>query len=722
MRILVTGATGFIGRELVRAAARAGHEVVALTRRDAPELREHGAETIVGDVVDVTAADLPERISDVVHLATGTEGAGETVVEVAVRGTRRLLAAARAHRVRRFVHVSSQSVYPGPLRRDAAVPGGRALEAHPERRGAYARAKTLAERQLHELARDGGLGDLELVILRPGLVFGRDMASVLAGTAMQLPLGLTVGLGRPSQGVPFLGLDDLVRALLALLARDPEHGAVQIFDVLSGEPPTKRRLLEVYRELSGQDGRELWIPEPAALLAGRLADGVLFRGSPRSLPYNVRRAYRFEPRGLPYAALWTETGEEPHAELRASVASALTIDRVQGGGRADGRDELVRRAEALLGVARGSHAAGGRPVGLVVVGAGRIVSEMHVPALRRLTDYAVRAVVDPNLELAETVARGFPDARALASLAELDGDLLRDATAVLATPGSTHHSLARELLERGVPLLVEKPVALTGDDFGELRTLAERSDLPVTVFHNYRLRPASLALWSFLRLHDVGRLVKAELVFHSRRLSQEAQRWLHEEKRNRSLVMELALHFLDLAFVAGGPLESLDHFSVVDRETARSTVSLTGTARLERCDELRFDLDLSGTAPRTRLTLELERAACVLDFFPDGFRVLPRRSNPVDDLAADLGRLAGALGQRLRPQMNGVPKRALPHLSIYREHLRRLRGEAGESPFSLAGVADTMSSLERLCEVAYPAPRPAAEPARLPRAVPGALP
>ena len=699
MKILVTGVTGFVGGEFARRAASAGHDSTVLARRDSPELRSFAADVVVRDVFEVTARDVPDGVTAVVHFATGTAGDADQMVEVAVRGTLNVLEAATSAGCERFVHVSSLSVYPGPVRADPRRAGGLALEPFPARRGAYARSKTLAELALHEAAERGQLAAVDLAIVRPGLVFGTDMADVLAGTAVQLPLGLTLGLGDPVHGVPFLDVADLCEGLLGLLELEPEPGSVRVFDVLSGERPGKRDLVEVYRAVSGQDGRDVWVPFAAALPLAWLLDRVLAARTGGNLTYNVRRLYRFDARDLPARAFWDVVRREPHGRVRQSIASALTIDRAEPG--TDGGASIVEQACSLLEVASREepHDAATRP--LVVFGAGRIFREMHAPALAALRGARVRAIVEPNRALAVRAVQDFPGARTFPSLADLDDDVLAGATALIATPGSTHHVIARELLERGTPLLVEKPVALTREEYRDLVERAGDADVPVTVFHNYRLRPGALALWEFLVRHDVGSLVALDLVFHSRRVSHEAQRWLHDEKASRALVMELGIHFLDLAFALGGAIGELRDARVVDRRSRRSTVSFSGTAQLDGCGRFAFDLDLSGTAPRTRLTATFERAVCVLDFFPDGFRVLPRRANPLDDLAADARRLASALGQRLRPTARGLPKRVLPHLLIYREHLRALRGDAAGTPFDLTAVADTMESLYRLCDVAY---------------------
>ena len=327
MKIAVTGPTSFLGASFAAAARAAGHAVIALTRRRTVAL-DALAETVVQrDVREVTAADFAGADA-VVHFATGSDGDAAHIIDVAVDGTLKVLAAAKAAGVRRLVHVSSMSVYPGPVRHDPAVPGGFALEDYPDRRGVYAQSKTMAESALYRALADDPPGPMEIVVLRPGLVFGRDMKDPLAGTAAALPLGLLVALGRPSQAGPFVALDDLDTGLLALLGTEPQAGAVRVFDVLSGPPPGKRTLLETFRRLSGHPGRILWIPHWMAFPPGWVLDRLFgLRGRSRFIAYKIDRMFGFDAAELPRDAFWRAAGSAPRAKLPETLAAALTIDR-----------------------------------------------------------------------------------------------------------------------------------------------------------------------------------------------------------------------------------------------------------------------------------------------------------------------------------------------------------------------------------------------------------
>jgi predicted dehydrogenase len=122
---------------------------------------------------------------------------------------------------------------------------------------------------------------------------------------------------------------------------------------------------------------------------------------------------------------------------------------------------------------------------LAVVGVGHLGRE-HARILARLPDVELVGVVDTNPEQAESVAQ-CTGCTAFGSFRPL---LKHVEAAVIAVPTSYHHAVASEFLRRGVPVLIEKPLAANLAQAEELVTLAQQHNVLLQVGHIERFNPA----------------------------------------------------------------------------------------------------------------------------------------------------------------------------------------------------------------------------------------
>jgi nucleoside-diphosphate-sugar epimerase len=170
MKLLLTGATGRVGRRLLPRLAAQGHDVRAVVRSEvaAERVKAAGAEPVLADLLDPDGYRVALGGRDaVVHLAAVLRSTDDDEIRQAnLEATRRLAGAALDAGVARFVFTSTNLVYPGGLGRPASEDDE---PAPPAAWGAYPASKAEAERALLALHRDRGLG---LRIVRLAFVYG----------------------------------------------------------------------------------------------------------------------------------------------------------------------------------------------------------------------------------------------------------------------------------------------------------------------------------------------------------------------------------------------------------------------------------------------------------------------------------------------------------------------------------------------------------------------
>jgi len=264
--VLVTGASGLLGRSVAEELVRRGFEVRTFQRRpsgvegaqDSP-----GSLTIPADVRRAV-----DGVEAVVHLAARVSLAGDPAEFEAVNvgGTSLLLQAAREGGVSRFVHVSSPSV----AHSGVSIVGDDALPADPKRaRGEYARTK--AEAELLALAADNPA--FHVVAVRPHLVWGPGDTQLVGRIVDRARAGRLPLLGHGTALIDTLYLDNAATGIAQALARvDAVHGNSYV--LTNGEPRPVAELLTGICLAAGVLPPRFSVP--AAV--GRFAGSVIERG------------------------------------------------------------------------------------------------------------------------------------------------------------------------------------------------------------------------------------------------------------------------------------------------------------------------------------------------------------------------------------------------------------------------------------------------------------
>lgn len=310
--MLVTGASGFVGRMLCAELVKHGHPVRAVLRATA-NFDITGCEAVKISHIDAETdwANVLHGVDVVIHLAARVHVMKDSsadplkeFLQVNLHGTANLARQAQRAGVKRLVYVSS-----------IKVNGEQATETQPfletgvpDPQGPYAVSKLQAEKALHQIAGETGL---EIVIVRPPLVYGPGVKGNFLSLIAAIDKGIPLPLAGANNARSLVYVGNLVDALIACAEHPSAAG--QTYLVSDGETVSTAKLVEKITQALGRNSRSFYFP-PALL---RAVAGILGRseqvdrllGSLRVSDEKIRKELGWSPpytleQGLRATADW----------------------------------------------------------------------------------------------------------------------------------------------------------------------------------------------------------------------------------------------------------------------------------------------------------------------------------------------------------------------------------------------------------------------------------
>jgi nucleoside-diphosphate-sugar epimerase len=257
-KVLITGASGFVGSHLVEAAIKEGFDVFAAVRSSSnithlSSLPVTWVTLNMSDVKQLTAELAEQHYNFIIHCAGSTKAKTESDYNYVNAELSRNLAIASIDAgipLEKFVFVSSLAAL-GPIAyNDPEYIGANHLAAPVT---AYGRSKLLAERFLKKVER------LPLVIVRPTAVYGpreKDIFIILK----TINSGLEPYIGTTPQKLSFIYVRDLIKVLLSVLREEARPGSS--YNVSDGQVYSKYELAEVMKSITGKKTYKFHIPIP----------------------------------------------------------------------------------------------------------------------------------------------------------------------------------------------------------------------------------------------------------------------------------------------------------------------------------------------------------------------------------------------------------------------------------------------------------------------------
>jgi nucleoside-diphosphate-sugar epimerase len=330
-KILVTGASGFLGGRLVDVLSSEGNAVRGATRLVSRARALPGVEWVQCDLANEDEVRVALRnIETVFHCAAlnGAPGSLEEFEELEdanVRGTLRLVRIAADAGVKTFVHVSSMAVYAAPDARRTTLDENSPYDGRAAERGAYTRSKLVADAALLEYARR----ELSprIIVLRPGTMYGPG-ARLPVGR-FQLPSSrerpLVAGSRRVSAGLVYV--DNVVDAMLAAARSGVPTGS--IYNLVDSADCDQEELARTICELSEGRIRPVFAPYPLVWVAMLALDlvSLVRTGQIGTRRYRLQRS--LAPMRFECAAARNDLGWQPRVTLAQGLARVLEGDTRQ---------------------------------------------------------------------------------------------------------------------------------------------------------------------------------------------------------------------------------------------------------------------------------------------------------------------------------------------------------------------------------------------------------
>ena len=269
IRVMVSGATGFVGSALIdRLLSIDGVWVIAGSRRTGLTWPAAVTPILLPDLGRSTQLIPLAGVEVVVHSAARTQVMKDEIVDplaeyrcVNVEGTLSLARQAAAAGVKRFIFISSIKV------NGEATTNGRAFSPsdEPAPEDPYGRSKCEAEQGLMQLAAETGIG---MVIIRPPLVYGAGVKGNFASMVELVEKGVPLPLGSIHNKRSLVGIDNLVDLIIRCI--DHPAAANQVFLAGDGEDMSTTELLRGVGKAMGKPARLIPVPAGALQLGATL--------------------------------------------------------------------------------------------------------------------------------------------------------------------------------------------------------------------------------------------------------------------------------------------------------------------------------------------------------------------------------------------------------------------------------------------------------------------
>lgn len=305
-------------------------------------------------------------------------------------------------------------------------------------------------------------------------------------------------------------------------------------------------------------------------------------------------------------------------------------------------------------------------VGLIGFGlAGRA---FHAPVIRAVPGLHLAAILQRS---GNEAAEKYPDVRIVRNLDELLA-MKEIRLIVIATPNETHYPFARQCLEAGRDVVVDKPFTTTLDEAISLAQIAKQAERILTVYQNRRYDGDFQAIRQLVAAGTLGRIVRFETSYDRYRPQLKPGAWRETQRPGSGILFDIAPHLIDHALVLFGLPEAVTADIRIERENAVADDAFDITLHYPRSLRAVLRSSILAAAPRPRFVVLGTQGSFVKQSFDPQEMNLRQGHIPSDTAwGAEPEENWGVL---TIPRGDGFEQRRIPSASCdYRDYYANIR-------------------------------------------------
>ena len=208
------------------------------------------------------------------------------------------------------------------------------------------------------------------------------------------------------------------------------------------------------------------------------------------------------------------------------------------------------------------------PIQVGLIGYGMAGQVFHAPMITSISGLQLSTIRETKPDNIALAKRRYPattivsDSAAIISNPDID-------LVVIATPNAFHYSLAKESLQAGKNVVVDKPFTITSDDADELIDLAKKENKLLSIFHNRRYDSGFKTVQKIISENTLGHIAEVEIHFDRFRPGLKENAWREDNIPGSGVLYDLGSHLIDQSLVFFGSPNSISADIRAQRQGAK---------------------------------------------------------------------------------------------------------------------------------------------------------